>query len=429
MTRLFIRFYLGVIAILIIAWLIQSYVFRQRSEAQNIRVVEKALSGGARLALDELQAVSADEAPATFQRIAQRFEYPVQIFRLDADWLGDTPRQRLGNGEVVFLGNHVAIASVATPSGDDPNERWGLIFGPLPQFVGPSQTEITFGYGIVFLLAAIAIAILLRPVVLQFRAVERTARAITQGDLSARVDSSPAQTGLELVRAFNTMADRTEASLRAQRELLQGVSHELRTPLARIRFAADLVETAKSDEERRTRLDAIDSATQKLDDLVGELLTYVRLDSDAPEDAEESIDLHALFAELVEIHGPLHPSVEFTIEPSEQPVRCTASRGSLSRAIENLLSNAGRFAESRVAVRAQLRDSGIAIEVDDDGAGVPAAEREKIFEPFVRLEDSGQRGAGLGLALVHRIVRRQGGRVCVGESPWGGARFSLHLPA
>jgi signal transduction histidine kinase len=444
MTRLFIRFYIGVIAILVGAWLIQSYVFRQRSEAENVRVVERALSGGARLARDELEAATAEQAPATFRRIEERFDYPVQVFDLGDDWLSDPQRSRLQGGEVVFMGSHVAIAAVAPQTGDyaagddaagdelapqEADRHWGLILGPLPQFVGPSQAEITFGYGIVFLLAAIAIAILLRPVVSQLHAVERTAAAITQGDLSARIDSSRALKGLALVRAFNTMADRTETSLRSQRELLQGVSHELRTPLARIRFAADLVETATTDEERRTRLDAIDSATQKLDDLVGELLTYVRLDSDTPESTEDSIDLQTLLAELIEIHAPLHPSVEFSIEDPGHSIRVTGNRASLSRAVENLLSNAGRFARASVSVLAGLQGDGIVIHVDDDGAGVPETEREKIFEPFVRLEDSGQRGAGLGLALVNRIARRHGGQVTVTDSPSGGARFSLQLPA
>jgi two-component system sensor histidine kinase RstB len=424
MTRLFIRFYLGVIAILVGAWLIQSYVFRQRSETQNIRVVEQALSGGARLARDELSAASAHDAPITFKRIEDRFDYPVQVFDLDADWLNPQARKRLRNGEVVLVGNHVAIAS-----DDDSGQRWGLLFGPLPQFVGPSQTEITFGYGIVFLLAAIAIAILLRPVASQLRAVERTATAITQGDLSARIDSSQAPKDLALVRAFNTMADRTETSLRSQRELLQGVSHELRTPLARIRFAADLVETAKTDEERRSRLEAIDSATQKLDDLVGELLSYVRLDSDVPEATSELIDVHALLAELIEIHAPLHPTKEFSVERPNDSVCFTADRESLSRAIENLLSNAGRFAKLHIGVRVFEQEAGIVIQVDDDGEGVPEADREKILEPFVRLEKSSQRGAGLGLALVNRIAQRHGGQVVVATSTSGGARFTLSLPA
>ncbi len=452
MTRLFLRFYLGVVAILISAWMIQSYVFRQRGERENIRVVEQALAGGARLARDELARANPDQVELTFRSIQERFDYPVNPFRLDAEWLGEQQRQRLIDGDVVWLGEYIAIAMPAesssvdaisgTVSGDVSDavsgaitgagegvNRDGLVFGPLPQFVGPSQAEITFGYGVVFLLAAIAIAILLRPVVSQLRAVERTASAIAKGDLSARIDSSQAAKDLTLVRAFNTMAERTETSLRTQRELLQAVSHELRTPLARIRFAADLVDSAKTDDERRIRLDAIDDATQKLDDLVGELLTYARLDSDVAQPEPEDIDLSELFAELMEIHAPLHPSVDFVVDSDGDPVCIHADRASLSRAIENLLSNAGRFARKRVTIRATKTPLETVIEVEDDGEGIPEVERERIFEPFIRIGDAGSRGVGLGLALVQRIARRHGGKVVAGESKSGGAAFSLHLPA
>ncbi len=225
------------------------------------------------------------------------------------------------------------------------------------------------------------------------------------------------------------MADRTERSLKSQRELLQAVSHELRTPLARIRFATDLVESAKTDDERRKRLEAIDDATQKLDDLVGELLTYVRLDSDAQAGMPESIDVQAMLAELIEIHAPLHANVQFTVDNRTESIHFTANRNSLSRAIENLLSNAGRFAKQQVCVRALEHDDGITIQVDDDGPGIQECERENVLEPFVRLDDSDQPGAGLGLALVNRIAKRHGGRLAVSESPSGGARFSLWIPS
>ena len=449
MTRLFLRFYFGVVAILISAWLIQGYVFRDRSE-KNARVVEQALSGGARLARDELlSAADFDRAMAT---VADRFDYPVTLFPLDAEWLWPEARERLRQGEVVLLGTHIALALTPTDSGvspprDDletvgltdygkdrggdnaaPHTAEGLLFGPLPEFAGPSQTEVNLGYGVVFLMAAIAIAVLLRPVVFQMRAVERTAAAIAGGDLSARIDRSQAPQDLALVGAFNSMADRTEALLRSQRELLQAVSHELRTPLARIRFAADLVETAKSEEERQTRLDAIDSATQKLDDLVGELLTYVRLESDQLKGQPENVDLSALFSELIDIHATLHPKIEFRSLPQHPPAEIFTDRKGLARAVENLLSNAARHAKHLVQVRSRDDQDGILIEVEDDGEGISSEDREKIFQPFVRLGDSGQTGSGLGLALVQRIAKRQGGTIEVGSSPLGGARFTLRWP-
>lgn len=420
MTRLFLRFYLGVIAILIVAWLIQGYVFRQRTATQNIRVVEQALSGGARLARDRIARAAPDEVPEVLDAIRADFTSPVYIVELSEGEFNRRARRRLINGEVVLYGNAIAIAL--------PGNAEALKFGPLPQFVGPSQAERTIGFGVVFVFAAVAIAFLLRPVVLQLRAVERTATAIAEGDLSARIDGAQGPRGLPLANAFNTMAERTETLLRSQRELLQAVSHELRTPLARIRFAIDLIETSKSDEDRQKRLKSVDTALQNLDDLVGELLTYVRLESHENRAQPEAIDLNELFAELVEMHAPLHPSVRYEIAKESESVRVTADRPSLSRAIGNLLSNAGRYARQRVTIRAIKGDDVVTIEVDDDGSGIDEADRSKIFTPFVRLEHAAGRGAGLGLALVERIATRHGGRVEALASPSGGARFALVLP-
>lgn len=420
MTRLFLRFYLGVIAILVGAWFIQGYVNTQVNESQNIRVVEQALSGGARLARQRMSDAPRDQAEATLAEIRSEYEYPVHSVRISEMELSDATGKRLRDGEVIYYFGHIVIAL-------KDNVR-ALVFGPLPTFVAPSQTVVTLGFGTVLALVAIAIAILLRPVASQLRAVERTATAIAEGDLSARIDGSHVPKGLPLASAFNTMANRSETLLKSQRELLQLVSHELRTPLARIRFATDLIESSKTDEERRSRLDAVDNATEELDELVGELLTYVRLESDAPSIEPERIDLTSLLPELVKIHAPLHPSIQYECDDAGENVQVTADHASLSRAIGNLLSNAGRFATERVTVSAYKQNDTIVVQVDDDGQGIPEADRDKIFDPFVRLEDATDRGAGLGLALVKRIATRHGGSISVGESPNGGARFSLFLP-
>ena len=437
MTRLFLRFYLGVVVILIAAWLIETYVRQTQNESQNRRVVERALSGGFRLARDELVYTKAEGRRFIFWTIEQRFEYPVKLFGLSEDWVSEDVRMRLKDGDVVLLGRFVAIACMTNkqtklPQGDEYDleslENAGLLFGPLPQFVGPSRLERSLGYGLIFLLAALAIAVLLRPVVLQLRAVERTAKAIAGGDLSARIDHDVAPRGTALGLAFNTMADQTESLLKSQRELLQAVSHELRTPLARIRFATELAENAQTAEERSERLESINKATDRLNELVGELLAYVRLDAGTQLETERIL-VAPLLEELIDFHQPLHPKIEFTTSEFDDSITVNAYRPGLMRAIENLLSNAGYHATSTVRVGVEKLDQSARIIVEDDGSGIAEADREKIFEPFVRLNNSESRvGSGLGLALVSRIAKRSGGNVAVGESDLGGAKFELVVP-
>ncbi len=418
MTRMFLRFYLGVLTILVFAWLVLAYVYRANNSAQNIQVIEEALGGGVRLAREKFIAAAPDEAPKVLDAIRSEFDYPLQIVAWDERPMSESLKARLHHGEVVLYGNRILAAL--------PDDESLLDFGPLPEFARPNQTEILVGIGAIFGVAALAIAILLRPVVTQLQAIERTASAFSEGDLSARLDVTQTPKGIAFALAFNKMADRVETLLRSQRELLQAVSHELRTPLAKIRFATELIESSQTDDERRMRLESVNNATEKLDGLVSELLNYVRLESVVATSELALVDLRQLFLEVIDLHAPLHSAIDLRIECAE--IWLWSNRASLSVAIGNLVSNAARFAESRVNVIAIRGEERVTIHVDDDGPGIPESQWERVFEPFVRLDESSQRGTGLGLALVQRITIRVGGHASVGTSPLGGARFTLDLP-
>ena len=126
-------------------------------------------------------------------------------------------------------------------------------------------------------------------------------------------------------------------------------------------------------------------------------------------------------------HIELAPEVGEDIDRDENVI--VADRTGFQRAIGNLLSNAGQHAQSRVTIGLERTDQAAIVYVDDDGVGIPASERERVFEPFVRLaSDANGKGAGLGLALVKRIVTQHGGTVDVQTSPLGGCRIRTTWP-
>ncbi len=427
MTRLFLRFYLGVVLILAIAWSIEGFLYTQANVAENIRVVENALAGGVHLAIDRLDA--AEQGGGTgavdheLEVIRQAFHYPVRIGTLADYKFPEATVRRLQEGEVVFFSRRGGrLAGLLA------DRQHVVEFGPLPTLVGPSGWQMITAFGGVLLVAAAAIALLLRPVVRQMRSIEKTALAIADGDFSARVSTRTGPQGLAIAHAFNIMAERTESLLNSQRELLQAVSHELRTPLARIRFAVDLLESSNAPALRQERLDTIDRATRELDDLVGELLSYARMEMLEPEKTREEFDLVDLSREVVANRRQIFPSVTFDVVSDHGEILVQADRASIERAIGNLVSNAGRFARRQVVVSVDRDADTILVRVDDDGPGIAPEDRQRIFEPFVRLPDSPGRGAGLGLALVLRIVRWHQGDVVVASSPQGGARFDIRIP-
>lgn len=422
MTRLFLRFYLGVILILFVAWCIQVYVFRGTTEASNLEVIEDALGGGTLSVRDDLLAGGVDNFSDTLVTVQQRFAYPVHIVKRSERSLSASAAVRVDRGEPVLYRDKMIAALTGT--------ELLVELGPLPRFVGPDRNDVLIGLGSVFLLVALSISILLRPIVRQFRTVELAALAIADGDLSARIDvgKRKRKRGLPIIAAFNTMADQVESLLRSQKELLQAVSHELRTPLARIKFATELVRSAGDDEKREQRIDSIDEATDKLDELVGELLDYTRHDAGTETANREMVSLNDLIAEAVELHALLYPAIAFTTHVTPATMELCTYRAGLLRAVGNLISNAGKYAKSKVRISVQEQGEQVCIDVEDDGVGIAAADRELVFEPFKRVTGDSQPGSGLGLALVRRICQRLGGRVSIDESSLGGARFTIRLP-
>ena len=391
--------------------------------------IEQAIGGWMRLTAAKLNDVATDDRAAVLSNLRTQYDFPVEV--ITSKDLPDWPAGRMLQGtDVVFY-----------PVGETSDQKWYasipleqsdqlLRCGPFPSFQQLDQKAATTTVALVLLPVALVIALLLRPIVWQLRHIEQTAKSIANGDLSARANEKSLSSTKPLAQAFNNMAGRTETLIRTQRELLQAVSHELRTPLARMRFAIDLIESASDDAERKQRLDALDMATEELDELVGELLSYVRMESAEPQLERETIFLREMFDSLTNKYAALHPKVDFSVSDQiadEQQV--VADRIGFQRAIGNLLSNAGRYASSQVSVSVNATDETLIIDIDDDGIGIPETDRERIFEPFVRLEDDSKgRGAGLGLALVKRIVTQHAGHVNVSTSPLGGCRIRTEWP-
>lgn len=420
MTQLFLRFYFGVIVILVFAWLVQAYVFRNATVENNIPVIESAFGGGAMLIRDEIMAAGEEGFPDAIRHVQSRYTFPVYVMRRSYVEIDPVIEERLNRGEAVFRNGLIDVAI--------PDTDWLVELGPLPRFEGPTQTDILVGFGSVSLATALAIAILLRPLARQLRSVERTALAIARGNFGARIHGKGRARGIPIGDAFNKMAERVEALMKTQKELLQAVSHELRTPLARIKFATELVRSADDDETRMPRVDSIDEATDQLDELVGELIDYTRLDYGADKAKHEDIALGGLIADSIRVHSPLHPNVKFSTKEDPESIVIRSYQSGLTRVIGNLVSNAGKYAHSEVRILVSQADDHVTLQVDDDGPGIPEEEREAAFEPFRRLCEDTKPGSGLGLALVRRICRRLGGEVTAGESPLGGARFEMTLP-
>ncbi|WP_420823512.1 sensor histidine kinase [Streptomyces natalensis] len=261
----------------------------------------------------------------------------------------------------------------------------------------------------------------LRPV----EAIRGELSAITgAGDLTRRVPEPASHDEVaRLAATTNETLAALEASVEQQRRFVADASHELRSPIASLRTQ---LEVAAAHPELLD-LDGTVADTVRLQHLAADLLLLARLD--AGEQPQGScITLDDLVREEVARRTDAHP-VDVHIADHAQ---VQGSGGQLARVLGNLLDNAQRHATGAVSVTLRAEGGDAVLEVADDGPGVPPAERERIFERFVRLDDARSRddgGAGLGLAIARDIVRRHGGDIAVRQSPGGGAVFQVRLPA
>ena len=387
------------------------------------------------LLIDELIRYPEDLQPQQLARLKSRhgFGYDLTLVTRDSANLDDDQRRRLDEGDTVMaLGRggdtiHVFAAVAGT--------RWILHLGPLFP-MNPYPAHLLLGIGLLGLtLIGLTVYVLVRRLEFRLSALEGAATQIAAGDLQARVPDAGHDAVGRLAAAFNGMACQLQRLLAVQREMTSGVAHELRTPVARLRFGLEMAEQAQEADARGKYLAGMDRDIDDLDRLVDEMLVYSRLEQGAPMLRMQAVDLALLVDQVIEALAPLRPEIEMRrgdCRPAaDGSVWAEAEPHYLRRALTNLVSNAMRYAERRVLVGFSL-DEGLArLEVQDDGPGVPEADRERVFEPFLRLDDSRTRasgGHGLGLSIVRRILYWHGGRAQLGVSELGGARFSLVWP-
>lgn len=271
---------------------------------------------------------------------------------------------------------------------------------------------------------ALSSALLLYPLARGFtRRIERLQGTVDRwgrGDLAARADVHGDDEVSALGRGFNQAAERVETLLASQRRMLASASHELRSPLARVRMTLELMEDGTPEGERRREAAARD--IEELDGLVGDLLLASRLQGAPPARQDNPVDLGAIVAAEAERTGA-RASGAGVVSGDERLLR---------RAVRNLLENALRHGKgAEVEASVQVGPEDVDVVVLDRGPGVPASERERIFEAFYRPDGHAEGrdgGVGLGLALVADIARHHRGRVWMEPREGGGSRFTLRLP-
>lgn len=301
----------------------------------------------------------------------------------------------------------------------------GASLGPRQSAVGAAKLAMLIGLPALLIVVGGVTWLVTRRALRPVEGIRREMAAITASeDLSRRVPEPDTHDEVaRLALTTNETLTALEASVDRQRRFVADASHELRSPIASLRTQ---LEVGAAHPELLDVPGAV-ADTVRLQQLAADLLLLARLDA-GEQAGRGRLDLAALVREEVSQRSTDRVPVRTDVRGSAE---VAGSRGQLARVLGNLLDNAQRHATGEVRATVRREGGRVVLAVSDDGAGVPEAERERIFERFVRLDDARSRddgGAGLGLAIARDVAHRHGGTLEAGRAEAGGALFELRLP-
>lgn len=413
-------------------------IYHAVDEGENVlsaeidRISERQIHAAMVFLLDDLQShPSLTQKQARLASLSQTFGYLITLTPLASLELDREQFEKLNLGKAVLVfdnENQNTHLSVMIAS-NIPNE---VVVVNIPLFNVFSLDIIISIVLICLLLVSFGVYALIFPLERRLQLLQMGLNKVAEGKLDTMVQVAGYDDISRLSSTFNAMTQHIKRLIESQRELTRAVSHELRTPVARIRFAVDMLADDDDYDSRQIQKQYIDEDIASLNELIDEILTYAKLEEGAPKMDWEMVSLKALLEQIQRETNALGKPINVEIRPPSQKTVVMADRRYLHRVVQNLAGNALRYAKSTIVISAGIKKNTAFVTVEDDGQGIPESDREKVFIPFARLDDSRTRasgGYGLGLSIVSRIAFWFSGNMKVDESPTlHGARFTMEWP-
>lgn len=334
-------------------------------------------------------------------------------------------------------------------SNDSQNQQQFTVYGPITNQMGVTHllqlgpinrfNSLPLSVAVSMLISAVLIIVIITSLLVyrlqtRFNSIKSMVDAFGSGELGARIHLTGRDVLVNLSQHINTMANQIQALLLGQRATMQAVSHELRTPLSRIRFRLTMLDEDVQDQshlESKTesmvtqKTKAIRNDVSQIEGLIEEVLAHHKL-AQAPELQMTKTDISKVIHNAIDQQTLLYQHIEINAEL--EPVQSIpAHLGSIERLLANLISNACKHANQQVLIRLTHTEQQLMLSIEDDGAGIEAAERDRVFDAFYRVDSSRNKqtgGHGLGLAIVKRIVDLHQANIEIAQSErLGGAAF------
>ncbi|EJV4646852.1 two-component system sensor histidine kinase RstB [Enterobacter hormaechei] len=421
MKKLFVQFYLLLFVCFLVMTMLVGLVYKFTAERAGRQSLDDLMKSSLYLMRSELREIPPHDWARTLKELDLNLSFDLRIEPMKDFDLAPPAMQRLRDGDIVALDEKYTFIQRI------PRSHYVLAVGPVPYLYYLHQMRLLdlALLGFIAISLAFPVFIWMRPHWQDMLKLESAAQRFGEGHLTERIHFDSGSSFDRLGIAFNQMADNINALIASKKQLIDGIAHELRTPLVRLRYRLEMSENLTGAESQ-----ALNRDIGQLEALIEELLTYARLD-------RPQTELHLSTPDLP-VWLQTHTNDVQSVNPQRKLLTAITpgAYGALDmrlmeRVLDNLMNNAMRYSETTLRIGLDLQGSQAILCVEDDGPGIEPAEREKVFEPFVRLDPSRDRatgGCGLGLAIVRSIAQAMGGSVRCEASELGGARFVFSWP-
>lgn len=421
MKKLFVQFYLLLFVCFLVMTMLVGLVYKFTAERAGRQSLDDLMKSSLYLMRSELREIPPHDWARTLKELDLNLSFDLRIEPMKDFDLAPPAMQRLRDGDIVALDEKYTFIQRI------PRSHYVLAVGPVPYLYYLHQMRLLdlALLGFIAISLAFPVFIWMRPHWQDMLKLESAAQRFGEGHLTERIHFDSGSSFDRLGIAFNQMADNINALIASKKQLIDGIAHELRTPLVRLRYRLEMSENLTGAESQ-----ALNRDIGQLEALIEELLTYARLDRPQTELHLSTPDLPVWLQTHINDVQSVNPQRKLLTAITPGAYGALDMR-LMERVLDNLMNNAMRYSETTLSIGLDLQGSQAILCVEDDGPGIEPAEREKVFEPFVRLDPSRDRatgGCGLGLAIVRSIAQAMGGSVRCEASELGGARFVFSWP-
>ncbi|GHB17389.1 ATP-binding protein [Shewanella indica] len=426
MKRLFIFSYLVLVFLFFTCFIFVFQLDFFSSDEWEADYQDRSYMSLSQLLSDISTAEGVASAEASLEQVLGNLHKQLRVISLDSDELSADEKQRLRENQRYIKDVEEDISYIMFQGSD---KVYAISRDESAPFWQEYYFKESIAFWVLFPVLAFINFVLLYLLARRLRRLERVHSAFANGDFKVRAKTGVWHKVGHLNQSFNQMADKIAKLIDSNKQLTNAVAHEVRTPIFRIRCNLDMLDDSGVRPEQMPYLEGIHQDLDELGTMVDELLHYAKMER---RQAPLQLSYQSLDTALRELIAHLQFETDIALElTTAEPLTAMIDLRLWHRAVSNIIRNGYRYAHQKVSIRISGDTDRIWLHIANDGPGIRDEDKQRIFDPFVRIDKSRDRGSGghgLGLTISAQIIRQHGGDIAISDNQDGGPSFDIWLP-